>query len=81
MNDLVDGLGRGTFESFAIIRHNVDQLLMEISNRLKEIFDREAAALQKGVCDAMFKMVVSMKKERLLTHSLPTLRSLVDVSR
>lgn len=51
VNGLLDILRRGTFEPYASSRHNVDRLLVKLSNHMKEMFDCEAIALQQGVRD------------------------------
>lgn len=53
MNNLVDGLRQDTLYFYASIRHNVDQLLVAISKRLKKVFDRRAKALRQDVHDAL----------------------------
>lgn len=40
---------RDTFESYADIRHNVDQALLVVSSRLSDLIDHEAQKLQRSV--------------------------------
>lgn len=53
VNNLVDGLCRGTFDSYANIRHNVDQMLLAAGRRLKKLIDCEAQELQQRVHAAL----------------------------
>lgn len=52
MNYLVDGLCQDTFDSYASNRHSVDQLLLAIRKRLREMFICETMVLLQSVCDA-----------------------------
>lgn len=38
------------FDLYAIIRHNADQSLLEVSKCLKEMLDCEAMVLEQSVC-------------------------------
>lgn len=49
MNGLVEGLRRGTFESYGGVQQRVDRSLVKVSKRLKEVFDCQATMLQQGV--------------------------------
>lgn len=46
VNNLANGLRRTNSESFASIRHNVDQKLLAVGSRPKTLLDREAQELQ-----------------------------------
>lgn len=62
IKNLVDGLLRGNYESYANIRHNVYQSLMELSKRLIGMFNRETMALQHDKCDAICGAAVVVQK-------------------
>lgn len=49
VNQLVEVLHRGTFESYANIRHKVDQTKLAVGSRLIELIDRKAQGLQWSV--------------------------------
>lgn len=61
---LVDGLRRDTFDSYASVRNSLDYSLVEVSKRLKEMFDPDAMVLQQCVNDALHSAEV-MSKSRL----------------
>lgn len=70
---LVGGVCCDTFSLYTSIQHSVDQSLLNVSSRLKEMFDREAKSLQQGVHD-YFVMQQVVPNSRL---SMP-LRSLAE---
>lgn len=47
-NSLVDGLRRGTSRSIVKILHNVDQMSIAVSSRLRGLIDREAQEFQQS---------------------------------
>lgn len=53
MSSLVDGLRRGYLDSYASIHDNVDHSLLAIGSRLREMIEREAKGLQRGVHAAL----------------------------
>lgn len=62
MDCFVDGLRRGTFDSYDSIRHIVDQLLLAISKRLKKVFYHKANTLPQGVHDALCRAAGGVQK-------------------
>lgn len=56
---LATGLHQDIVRSYNAISRNADGALVEISTRLKKVFDREACSLQKGVCEAVRAAVAS----------------------
>lgn len=63
-NGLVNGLRRDTLDSYTSIRHNVDQALMEVRKRLKEVFNRKAMTLKQSVCVVLFAVQRKIFKSR-----------------
>lgn len=57
MNSLVDGLRRDIFDSYASIRHNVDQSLLAVGSCLRKMVDRETKELQRRVHFALSNAV------------------------
>lgn len=53
INNLADGLRRDTFDSYANMRHNVDQSFVVVVKLLKKMPDHEAMDLQQGDRDAL----------------------------
>lgn len=49
VNNLVDGSHRDTFDSYTSIRHNVNQTLLSVGSRLRDLIDREGQELQWSV--------------------------------
>lgn len=56
LNSLIDRFRQDAFDSYAIIRHNIDQKFLEICSRLRELIDSTASKLRRSVhsalCDA-----------------------------
>lgn len=52
-NNLVDGLRRGAFDLCADIRQNVNQTLLAIGSRLRDLTDREDEEVQWSVHTAL----------------------------
>lgn len=50
---LADGLRRETFDPFASIQYNEDQLLVVVSKCIKDIFNGEKKGLQHSVHDVL----------------------------
>lgn len=54
MNDLLVGLHRSTMKLYAAIRRKVELSLAKVSKLFNKVFIREAVALRRDVCDAIF---------------------------
>lgn len=53
VKNLVERLWKDTFDSYTSLRHNVDQTLIAVDSRLRELIGHEAKELQRGVCVAL----------------------------
>lgn len=53
-NNLEDGLRHDTFESYANISHNINQSLLMFSWCLREVIEREAKVLQRGLHEVLY---------------------------
>lgn len=60
--DLVGDLLRDTFDSYAIIRHNIDQCLLAAINRLKRTLNPRTKALQLDVHGVLRSTVGGVQK-------------------
>lgn len=52
--DLVGGLHRDTFDSYAGINHFFDHSFLAVRNSLKEMFDCDSKTFQQGTQNAFF---------------------------
>lgn len=62
MNSLVDGLRQDTIDSYASIRHNVDQSLVAASKHPKKMLDGEVMELQQVVHSVLRSAAGSVQK-------------------